>query len=89
MKTTIDIADALLRKAHTMAAKRGTTLRALVEAGLRHELREKPPKPANFTDARYGRGGLTPAAERAAGGPGWERIRRLAYEDWTEQDEAE
>jgi hypothetical protein len=35
VKTTIDIADALFEAAKALAARRGTTLRALVEDGLR------------------------------------------------------
>ncbi|MBW2245376.1 MAG: DUF2191 domain-containing protein, partial [Deltaproteobacteria bacterium] len=35
MKTTIDIADSILEQARDLAARQGTTLRALVEEGLR------------------------------------------------------
>lgn len=36
MKTTVDIADGLLAQAKRLAARRGTTLKALIEDGLRH-----------------------------------------------------
>jgi Arc/MetJ family transcription regulator len=38
MRTTIDVNDALLRRAKQRAAKDGTTLRELVEAALRRYL---------------------------------------------------
>ena len=41
MKTTIEIPDALLAQARSVADKRGTTLRALVEAGLRKVLSDR------------------------------------------------
>ena len=47
MKTTIELSDALLEAARKVAALEGTTLRALVEEGLRQvvaarDAREKP-----------------------------------------------
>jgi predicted transcriptional regulator len=41
MKTTIELPDALARKAKLLAADRQTTLRALVVQGLEHVLAEK------------------------------------------------
>ena len=41
MKTTIDISDSLLEKARRVAASRGTTVKALVEAGLRQVLADR------------------------------------------------
>ena len=38
MKTTVDIADGLLDQAKRLAARRGTTLKALIEEGLRSAL---------------------------------------------------
>jgi hypothetical protein len=79
MKTTIDIADPLFERARDLAEREGTTLRALVEEGLRRVLDRKGARqPFKLRDARY-RGpcqGLTP--EFAAGG--WERIRAAVYE---------
>ena len=40
MKTTIDLSDALALEAKALAAKRGTTFRAIVEQGIRCALKE-------------------------------------------------
>jgi len=77
MKTTIEIADALLEAARRRASERGTTLRALVEEGLRRVL-EGEKRASSFTlrDASVAGRGLR--AEVREGG--WERIIERAYE---------
>lgn len=77
MKTTVDISDALLRQAKRQAARRGITLRALIEAGLRKELAAGQPgaRQPIRTHAFAGRG-LQP-------GLSWSdfaTLRALAYE---------
>ena len=78
MKTTIEIADPLLKEAQRLAAKQNTTLRNLVEAGLREVLARQPP-PASFRlrPASFKGKGLQPELRGAS----WDRIRELAYEE--------
>lgn len=40
MKTTVEIPDDLLKQAKSLAAKRRTSLRAIIEQGLRNSLKE-------------------------------------------------
>ena len=77
MKTTIDIADALIEEARAIAAREGTTVRALVESGLRHMVAERRAHCAAFTlrDASFDGDGIAPELRGAS----WERIRDLAY----------
>ena len=77
MKTTIEISDSLAREARALAAREKTTLRALVEAGLREVLKHRR-KAEGFKlrDASFAGRGLQP--DFAAGG--WERMREAAYE---------
>ena len=66
MKTTIDIADALLLDAKQAAAERGETLRELVEEGLRmtlSRLREAPDATYQFEPLLTKGGGLTSEAQ--------------------------
>jgi hypothetical protein len=77
MKTTLDIADPLLREARQIAARDGTTLRALVEQGLRNVVAEKKQKRTfRLRKASFKGRGLRPELIDA----GWDRIRDLAYE---------
>jgi len=76
MKTTIEISEQLLREAKRTAARDGTTLRTLVEQGLRHELSARR-GPASFRlrKASFKGKGLQPGAV----GLSWDQIRDLAY----------
>ena len=79
MKSTVDIADNLLAEAKQAAAREGTTLRALIEAGLRQVLRERRARSAPFVLRRAsfkGKGLRTDLQ-----GQPWEQIRSLAYEE--------
>jgi Bacterial antitoxin of type II TA system, VapB len=77
MKTTIDIADPLLREAQKIAARERTTLRALVEQGLRKIIAErKTARPFRLRKVTFKGQGLVPELR----GADWEKIRDLAYE---------
>ena len=77
MKTTIEIADSILEEAKAIAAREGTTVRALVESGLRHMVAERRAQYGTFKlrDESFGGDGLAPELRGAS----WERIRDLAY----------
>ena len=78
MKTTVQIPDALLAEAQTVAAREKTTLKALIQEGLRDVLakRRAPKEPFVLRDASVGGRGLSPEFEGAS----WEAIRRVVYE---------
>lgn len=76
MKTTVEIADSLAREAKDVAAREGTTLRELIETGLRAVLRERGKQsPFRLRDESFGGKGLRPELQ----GADWERIRDAAY----------
>jgi hypothetical protein len=78
MKTTIEIADSLLEKTKKLAAREGTTVRALVESGLRQVLAQKMSrdKPFRLRNAAFKGAGLAPGLK----GANWEQIREFSYE---------
>ena len=77
MRTTLEISDALLRTARRIATREGTTLRALVEQGLRRIIVEKERKPAfRPRKASFKGRGLRPELADA----GWDRLRDRAFE---------
>ena len=78
MKTTIEIADALLADAKRVAAREGLTVRALVEQGLRRVMEERRRGAPGFKlrkASQKGRG-LQPGVDGAS----FDRLRELAYE---------
>jgi hypothetical protein len=78
MKTTLEISDPLLRDARKIAARERTTLRALVEQGLRDVIAKKKQRqrPFRLRKASVKGEGLHP--DFAEGG--WARIRDTIYE---------
>lgn len=77
MKTTVDITASLLVSAKKLAAQRGTTLRALIETGLRRVLDDtERGEPFRLRDESFAGRGLQPEFREGS----WERIRDAAYE---------
>lgn len=77
MKTTVDISDALLETAKRRAVQRGTTLRALIEEGLRGAL--DPGTPAEqfqLKNATVSGWGLRPEVGEGS----WERMSERIHE---------
>lgn len=60
MRTTIEIADELLRRAKKRAADNGTPLRAVVETALRRYLEDRPQRGTYRLKWRTERGTLLP-----------------------------
>lgn len=77
MKTTVEISDALLERAKERAAARETTLRALIEEGLRSVLAEDAGE-AGFCMRKgsVGGNGLRPEIRDGS----WNRIVEVSYE---------
>jgi len=77
MKTTIEISDPLLQRAKRLASERGTTLRELVEAGLRRVLEDEvSAKAFVLRDLRVAGSGLQTEFQSAS----WAQIRDAAYD---------
>jgi Arc/MetJ family transcription regulator len=77
MKTTVDISDALFEAAKRRAAELNTTLRSLIEEGLRRVLEEPEARePFELRDESVGGDGLDPDVREG----GWRRVAELVYE---------
>jgi hypothetical protein len=80
MKTTIQIADTLFQEARRVAREERTTLRALVEEGLRgviSERRRRRKHDFHLRQATFKGRGLQPHLAGAA----WDQILDLSYEE--------
>jgi hypothetical protein len=76
MKTTIDIADGLLKRSQQLAKREGSTLRAVFEEGLRLVLKDRRTAGSRpFRFPTFGRGGLNSEFREAD----WEKIRTAIY----------
>lgn len=77
MKTTVEIPDALLEEARRVAVREGTTVRALVEEGLRRVLSQRTGTGKfQLRRASFKGRGLQAAFAEAS----WDQIRDAAYD---------
>lgn len=79
MKTTVEIADDLVARTRKVARREGTTLRALMEEGLRLALkaRQEPGARRPFKLLTFKGDGLTAEFRDAS----WDRIRDEVYRE--------
>jgi hypothetical protein len=73
MKTTVEITDSLLAQARQLAAARSTTLRQIVEEGLRKVIETKPGQPFRLRDGSFGSRGMRRKMT-------WDEIRDEIYQ---------
>lgn len=77
MKTTVEISDALFSKVRERAASEGTTMRALIEEGLRRLLDERElRREFRLRKVSFAGKGLQPDVCRGS----WAEIRGRVYE---------
>ena len=76
MKTTVELSDALLHEARDIAARKGVTLRAIIEQGLRRVIDEaNRPKPFKLRNVGFGGAGLQAEFQDSS----WEQLRDAIY----------
>ncbi len=77
MKTTVHIPDTLLEEARKIANQEQTTIKALIEEGLRLTIESRKHKSKfRLRKASFKGNGLQPDVAGAS----WEKIRELSYE---------
>lgn len=80
MKTTVDLPEPLLREAQDLARRQDTTLKALIERGLRDAIvQQSRTEPFVLADKSVDGGGLQPAFRGAS----WDQVRDAIYGDPT------
>jgi hypothetical protein len=78
MKTTVEISDELFKRSQQLAKRKGMTLRALLEEGLRLAIKSHQTQRAGeFCFPTFGRGGVTDEFRDAD----WSKIRDAIYKD--------
>ena len=79
MKTTIELSDAALEEAKRVAKREGTSLRALVEEGLRRVLADRRGRRSGFRLRRssFKGDGLSPEFD----GESWPAVRDAIYRE--------
>ena len=78
MKTTVHIPDTILEEARRIAALEHTTVKALVEEGLRRIIDDrKKKKTFRLRKATFKGNGL----QADIAGASWEKIREISYEE--------
>ncbi len=79
MKTTVEISDTLFEATRRTAAREGTTLRALVEEGLRTVLERRKSRSKRFQlrDGSFAGDGLREGIDLG----NWDSMRALIYDD--------
>jgi hypothetical protein len=78
MKTTVDIADSLLAAARRLAAKERTTVRALIQEGLRAVVDQRTRRGGfRLRQVPFGGEGLSPDLSH----DDWDAIRARVYEE--------
>ncbi|PYQ28890.1 MAG: DUF2191 domain-containing protein [Acidobacteria bacterium] len=76
VKTTVEITDALLEEAKRVASRESSTLRELIEEGLRRSLEQRRKKKGfRLRRASFRGKGLQPGVS-----PNWDLSREIAYE---------
>ncbi len=77
MKTTVQIPDSLFKEAQKMAREEHTTMKALIEAGLRRVISEHRQRERfKLRRATFKGRGLQPDFEGAS----WDKLRDTSYE---------
>ena len=77
MKTTVHIPDSLLEEARKIANQEQTTIKALIEEGLRRTIANRKKRSAfRLRKATFKGKGL----QANAAGASWEKIREMTYE---------